>query len=60
MSYKVQSNNVIVAFCSIELDRKTAGVASRIWKFSAKGNSREANENWSLLATRLQEIGLST
>ena len=59
-SYEIQSNNVIVAFCGIELDRKTAGIASLIWEFSAKGNSREANEDWGLLARRLQETGFAT
>ena len=60
MPYEVQPHNIIVALCSIEFDRKTTRIASRIWKFSAKGNSREANENWGLLAGRLQEVGFST
>ena len=60
MAYKIQSHNIIVALCGVEFDRKTARIASRIREFSAKGNSREANEDWGLLPSRLQEIGFST
>jgi hypothetical protein len=59
VKHPIQTDDVVVALCSIEVDSKPSRVASRVWELSAKGNGTEANKDWRLLAASLQKVGLA-
>jgi hypothetical protein len=48
-TYKVEPNNVVIAFCGVEFDGETARVAGFVRVFTANCHGREADEDWCLL-----------
>jgi hypothetical protein len=59
-AYKIQSNDIIVAFCSIELDSEPTRIASSIGKLSPQSYRGESHEYGGSGARTAQEICLST
>lgn len=56
-TYKVQSDNIVVSFHGVELDRKSARIPCFIGKLAAERNSRETHKDWRLLSYAGQEVG---
>ncbi|KAJ8612316.1 hypothetical protein MRB53_037526 [Persea americana] len=54
----VQTDDIVVAFLGVELDRETSRIASEIGKLLAKRDGGEAQEQRSLLADLGEECGL--
>merc|ERR1719443_1687586 len=56
--WSVVSNHIVVALLSVEFDCKSTWVSHGISSTSLTSNSRESEEQWSLLANFVQESGL--
>jgi len=56
--WPVETNDVIFTLLGVHLDCEATRVASKIWEFSAKGDSRESEEEGRLLANVGQEVCL--
>jgi len=57
MAYKVQTNDIVVAFHGVELDSEAAWVAGLVSILPSWCDGREPNENGRLLAHTGQEVG---
>ena len=57
--WSVVSNHVVVSFFSVELDSKSSWISLSISTTSFSTDSRESEENWSLLSDGVEERGLS-
>jgi hypothetical protein len=55
---EVQSHDIIISLSSVQLDRKTSGVASLIRKLATQSDRGEPHKSRSLLTRALQEVGL--
>lgn len=58
-TYPIQAHDVIVSLGSVEFDSEAPGIACRIGELATKSDGGEADENGSLLAGALEEVGLA-
>lgn len=56
-TYKVQTNDIVVPFHSVELDGEASGVSSLIREFSTKSHSGESNKGRRLFSNSRQKVG---
>ena len=57
--YPIQTHDIIIPLPSIEFDCKAAWITSRVREFPTKGDGGKANKDGRLVASLLQEIGLT-
>ena len=58
-AYPIETDNIIVSFSGVKVNREATRITRRVWKFSAKCDGREANEDGGLLTSAFEEVCLA-